>query len=162
MSNIVAVTFDSADGYTGRSPQSRRYHYKSDLDLKVGDQCVVDSPYGTKLVTVQEINPPNGARNATKWIVSKVDRARFQARQEAERLVDELKGELSTAVRQAEEQEKFRQLAARYPEVASVVSRLEAAEAVLQRLNQPVQYASGGYVHITVGDPRVRPDHMRV
>lgn len=131
---IVAVTFDSRDGYTGYSSQSKHYHYKTDLDLAVGDQCVVDTPYGTKLVTVRKIDPVGGARNATKWIISKVDRERFEARREAEALVDELKAELKGAVAKAEEEARLRQLAEQFPSVQQVLRRLEAAEEVLHRL----------------------------
>ena len=129
--NIVAVTFDSRDGYHGYSSQSKHYHYKTDLNLAVGDQCVVDTPYGTKLVTVRSLNPVGGIRKATKWIISKVDRSRYLARIEAEAELRDLNTQLSTEFEKAAIAEQRRLLAKRYPAIGELVKRIEGLEATL-------------------------------
>lgn len=135
MSKIVAVTFDDRSGYKGCSPSSKRYHYRTDLDLQVGDQCVVDSPYGgATVVTVQDISP-SGYRGAMKWIISKVDRERFEARRALEGEIEKQRALVEEQVREAMVQEQRRQLAERYPAVKSGIDTLASLEAALARLS---------------------------
>jgi hypothetical protein len=129
--NIVAVTFDNHNGYPGYSSKGKHYHYKTDLNLAVGDQCVVDTPYGTALVTVRSLNPTGGIRNATKWIISKVDRSRYLARIEAEAELCDLNTQLSIELEKVAIAEQRRLLAERYPAIGELVKRIEGLEATL-------------------------------
>lgn len=134
MPNIVAVTFDSSAGYTGRSSSNKHYHYLTDLTLEVGDQCVVDSPSGTTVVTVRSLNPVGGIRNASKWIVSKVNRNRYQARQQAEAELQDLCEQLQSEYERAAIIEHRRKLAKKFPTLRSILDRIEGLEATLGAL----------------------------
>lgn len=132
MPRIVAVTFNDRSGYAGRSPSNKHYHYLTDLALEVGDQCVVDSPYGgATVVTVRSLDPVGGIRNATKWIISKVDRSRYEARKQAEAELADLNVQLELELEKALIAEQRRTLAQRYPAVAELVKRIEGLEATL-------------------------------
>jgi hypothetical protein len=129
--NIIAVTFDNHNGYPGYSSKGKHYHYKTDLNLAVGDQCVVDTPYGTTVVTVRSLNPVGGIRNATKWIISKVDRSRYLARIEAEAELRNLNAQLSIELEKVAIAEQRRLLVERYPAIGELVKQIEGLEATL-------------------------------
>ena len=131
MPNIVAVTFNDRTGYRGTSPQSKKYHYLTDLNLQVGDTCVVDAPSGTTLVTVTDLNPVDGVRHASKWIVTKVDRSRYEARQQAVQELGDLHIKLNIALEKAIVLEQRRRIAERYPYVAALIRQVEGLEATL-------------------------------
>lgn len=81
--DVVAVTFDSTDGYRGFSSPFKRYHYKAPAGLlEAGDKAVVDSPSGTTVVTVREVNPTPGWGGLKQWIVCKVDRTLHERRKQ--------------------------------------------------------------------------------
>ncbi len=80
----VSVRFSRSDGHFGRtSAEARTYHYLTDIDLAVGDDAVVATAQGSKLVTVVELDPEDGPLFATDWIVDRVDYSRHRARQAA-------------------------------------------------------------------------------
>lgn len=137
MTRIVAVTFNRDGNYGGSSPSNKRYHYLTDIaDLAVGDECVVDSPYGgTAVVTVRSLDPVGGIRNATKWIISKIDRARYNLRREATEKLADLHVQLERELQNAAVIERRRQLAAQYPSISTLLSQVEELERQLAALN---------------------------
>ncbi len=59
---------------------SKGYHYKTNLDLKVGDLVVVKTPSEWKVVEVFQVNCDVDEENSDivyKWIVQKVDLANY-------------------------------------------------------------------------------------
>jgi hypothetical protein len=79
----------------------KQYSYVSTIDLQVGDEAVVNSPFGGyKVVVVEEVTTPGihiDADFESKFIVQRVDKEADEARQKA---VAELKRELSEQERQ--------------------------------------------------------------
>lgn len=109
MSNfdVVQVTFDDDNGsrYSGLSVWAidalvhiderftirKVYHYRAPVGLlKVGDQAIVDSPKGTVVVTVRNVNPVDGWPGLKKWVVCKVDRSLAERREELAGDIDTL------------------------------------------------------------------------
>lgn len=77
----VSVLFSRGDSNFGRRPaEERTYHYMTDIDLTVGDDAVVSTVYGPKVVKVVEVDPEDGPLMATDWIVCRVDYSRYEAR----------------------------------------------------------------------------------
>lgn len=136
MPRIVAVTFDDRSGYGGNSSPRKHYHYLTNLDLQVGDKCVVNSPYGgDTIVTVRSLDPVNGIRHASKWIICKVDRSEYEARQQAEAELAALQQQLQVEITIAEERAHRARLVAVYPQLGDTLKRIEGLEATLGVFN---------------------------
>ncbi len=62
----------SLDGLSNKT-----YHYKTTLDLEVGDKVIVDTPSGelkiVEVVNIKELHELEDDKINYKWIVSKVD-----------------------------------------------------------------------------------------
>ena len=128
-SKIVAVTFnDRSDYYTGRSGPGKHYHYLTDIDVQVGDTCVVDAPGGAALVTVRSLEPVGGIRKATKWIVDRVDRSGFEARERAREELADLRVEAERELERVMVAEQRALVAAKYPLLAATLVRIEQLE----------------------------------
>lgn len=81
MAATVSVLFPRGDGHFGRRPaEERTYHYMTDIDLAVGDDAVVSTAYGPKVVRVVEVDPEDGPLMAADWVVCRVDYSRYDAR----------------------------------------------------------------------------------
>ncbi len=79
-SNAVKATFGSID------QPSTLYTYKTDLDLAIGDFCVVKVKGELKFVQIAELNAQTDP-NATfsyQWIVQRVDLKEYEAHMKAE------------------------------------------------------------------------------
>lgn len=81
----IEVQFKDCAG----QPVGASYTYKTELDLEVGDEVVVDSPStGMTVVYVSQIHDlpqlDTQAPFQYKWVVSKVDRAGYDTRLETE------------------------------------------------------------------------------
>lgn len=89
--STVGVQFKDANGVA----YGRTYTYKTDLELKVGDEVVIDAPStGLTVVVVAEVHTvadiDEDAGFNYKWIISKVDLEQHNARIEKEaELVEE-------------------------------------------------------------------------
>lgn len=129
---IVGVTFNRDRAYTGNSSSGKVYHYKTYLDLNVGDECVVDSPYGTAIVTVVAINPENWfATRATKWIVDRVDRRNYNSLLAAEQEHERLAQEAAQVMEKQMAREAREALVSRFPGTRVILARMEVLEEML-------------------------------
>ena len=140
MSKVIAVTFNGTDGYQGRSPSTKRYHYRCDVQaLAVGDTCTVMSPSGLSFVTVVDLDPsPSAYKGATKWIISKVDleeQRRREARDaELARVrdrVEAIRDQFLEAERLAYERERFARIACTVPGMGDAYHELVALQRML-------------------------------
>ena len=124
MVSTVAVKFK---GYKSRHGQGPDYHYLSDLDLKVGDNVIVDSPTeGYVVVIVTKLCGSLETSKATKWIVQKVDDTEHKHREELRRQRAVIEAKLKAIEKQYESSQKYAYLAAISPEAASLIKELES------------------------------------
>lgn len=93
---IVSITFDNG-------VSNKRYYFKSDLNLVVGDKVVLDTAYGLSIGTVRDINPTM-TRNIviTKWVVAKLDMTAHEARLRREKRAEEAKKRMDAIRKEAE------------------------------------------------------------
>ena len=115
--NVVQVKFK---GYV-----SSEYSYLTDLDLKVNDQVIVDSPRdGYVVVVVTKVSGPLEGTKATKWIVQKVDDTEYKRKEEARRKKAVIETKLRAIEKQLESTMKFEYLAKMSPEAARLLEEL--------------------------------------
>jgi hypothetical protein len=116
--NIVAVKFKNYD---------KTYSYFTDLELKVDDHVVVDSPStGFEVVKVTEVQGMSTSllSKASKWIVQKLDIAGYEKKKEVQRLVQEVKNKLKQRKDEMEEMLLYQQLADKDPEIMKLMKEL--------------------------------------
>jgi cell fate regulator YaaT (PSP1 superfamily) len=134
-SNCHTIGVHFKDSRTG-APTEKEYTYKrpDSMELEVGDEVIVESPYGVMVVVVVSrldgyaaIDP---SREYTyKWVVQKVEAAAYHARQEAEK-------EAFAAFRKA------RRLAARDKAMKEIMATLEGSTEALDEFNGIVKKLS--------------------
>lgn len=123
MINTVAVQFK---GYRSSRGQGIEYHYLSDLDLKVGDNVIVESPSeGYVVVIVTKLCGPLESSKATKWIVQKVLDEEYKKREEVRRQKAVIEAKLKAIEKQYESSQKYAYLASFSPEAADLLKQLE-------------------------------------
>ena len=134
-SNYQTIGVHFKDSRTG-APTEKEYTYKcpDSIELKVGDEVVVESPYGGMVVVVVSrldgyaaIDP---SREYTyKWVVQKVETEAYHARREAEQ-------EAFAAF------QKARRLAARDKAMKEIMATLEGSTEALDEFNGIVKRLS--------------------
>lgn len=116
--NVVQVKFK---GYV-----SAEYSYLTDLDLKVNDQVIVDSPRdGYVVVVVTKVCGPLEGTKATKWIIQRVDDTEYKRKEEARRRKSVIETKLRAIEKQLESTMKFEYLAKMSPEAARLLEELK-------------------------------------
>ena len=109
------------------APQHRKYSYKTSLDLEVGDIVLVDSPSnGIVAVTVRSVNDtlsPN--KEATKWIIQKVDFSEWEENVKREERKQEIKAKIEAKKEELEELAIYEMLAKSSPEIAGLLEELK-------------------------------------
>ncbi len=122
--NVVAVKFK---GYKTKFGQGQDYHYLTNLDLKVDDSVIVDSPTeGYVVVVVSKICGPTETTKASKWVVQKVDDEDYKRREEIARKKAVIETKLRAIERQVESQTKFQYLASISPEAKRLLDELSS------------------------------------
>jgi len=104
----VGIQFKDANGL----PFGRTYTYKTDLELKVGDEVVVDAPStGLTVVVVSEVHTladiDANAAYKYKWVVTKVD---LDAHEERLAKEDELAEEFAKIQQKVTRMRKIKEL----------------------------------------------------
>lgn len=119
--NVVAVKFKNY----GSTYAGTQYHYLTDLDLKVGDEVIVDSP-SQGLVVVQIASLLGAIEGkATKWVIQKVDTETHKRREEAERQRKVIETKLRAIQKTFDETKKWEYLAEQSPEAAALLRELK-------------------------------------
>lgn len=120
--NVVAVKFK---GYRCNTGTGLEYHYLTDLDLKVGDSVVVDSPTESYVVViVTKLCGPLENTKASKWIVCKIDDRDYKKREEQRRKKSVIEAKLKVIEKQLESSLRFNYLAKASPEAAALLEEL--------------------------------------
>ena len=77
---IVSVKYE--DEFEPKTYRGRKYHYFTDIKLKVGDLVVAPTISGTKIARVSEINIPEDKvqmiRHLMRFITEKIDKNAYQ------------------------------------------------------------------------------------
>ena len=128
MEKIIAVRFKEASyGYT--SSKTKTYHYLTDIEgLQKGDVVVVDSP-SSGFVCVEVVSAEVdeiAVKNASKWVVCKVDVEGYKARAEREAKRKTLIAQLHKMQSKVMAETQFAALAQISPEAAALVEELKA------------------------------------
>ena len=128
MEKFIAVRFKEASyGYT--SSKAKTYHYLTDIEgLQKGDVVVVDSP-SSGFVCVEVVSAEVdeiAVKNASKWVVCKVDVEGYKARAEREAKRKTLIAQLHKMQSKVMAETQFAALAQISPEAAALVEELKA------------------------------------
>jgi len=107
---IAVVRFPNQYG------QSKKYEFKTDIELQVGDKVVCDTAMGYTVADVVEIKEDSSI--AKKWIVSKIDLTAHLIRLEKEKKLAEIKAKLDRKRKEIEEMQILQLLAERDSEFA--------------------------------------------
>lgn len=100
---FVKVVFDTVSLHS-----QKQYTYKTNLDLEVGDLCVVDTPKGVcEVVRVSSLEADGDGGYDYKWIVSKVDKSSYNALRELE---EECRTIVTSAVKAKQQAAQYKQL----------------------------------------------------
>lgn len=128
MEKIIAVRFKEA-GYGYTSTKTKTYHYLTDIEgLKKGDIVVVDSP-NSGFVCVEVVSTETdeiAVKNASKWVVCKVDVDGYKARAEREAKRKTLIAQLHKMQSKMLAETQFAALAQISPEAAALVEELKS------------------------------------
>lgn len=116
---VVMVQFERDFGWSGE------YAFKTDLDLKVGDDVLVDvTKKGATMARVSKID--TASTKATRWVIQKVDYDAHKARIVREAKLQALKERMQARRVVLEENEIFVKWAQKDSEMASLVAEYNA------------------------------------
>ena len=116
MKKIVAVSFNAHAENTDDLNTGKDYCYFTDLDLAVGDKCVVCVHHSSELKVVTVVQTEGiadyNAKKATQWIVSLIDMNDYKERMKKEMKIQELRNQLRSRKEEMEEMLMLKTLAA--------------------------------------------------
>lgn len=105
------------------STYAKTYNFLADIELTVGDKVVVETQHGLSVATVVEVH--ERIKQASKFVVQKVDTEAHAKRVERESKRRELKEKMEARRKQLEEVNIYRILAKEDEEIAALLSEYE-------------------------------------
>ena len=131
MNRKYAVVHFDQDNRGKSHSTEKGYTYLTDLDLEIGDKCVVDTPgNGLSVVTVVSVRGLTAGQRtaATKWIVAKVDVEAHKERLRRQEAAQEIRNKLFEKKSQAEELKIYQMLAKDDPEIKALLEELAGVD----------------------------------
>lgn len=120
----VGVIFQR-DGEFNDEDATRYYYKADDQTIQLDDLVTVITPYGYSVVKVKEIHSTKH-RNASKWIIQRVDLNAYETKRKNEMQITELKSDLQNRIETTKQKKAFESLVEGDNEAKELADRITA------------------------------------